>query len=218
LNAFRLLAGRLFCAALLLFLLADACLGLFASLLFGQSTRVFLCLLASLLFFNAATTLRLDALAFATLRLDAVILALYGFFSLTALRVDLVLMLASSLFQYIALDVGGLTPHLNVDGTGTTLRAGELQLALRFSPERDLARRRITAVVTAPVSPPKVREQLELRIIADAIVWAGDLDACLIQLHEQPIDGHLQDLGELCNCNFCHEFASPPPQWPASNQ
>ncbi len=137
----------------------------------------------SLLFLNATTTLGLDAFALATLGLDAVGLALNDFFSLAALRVDLVLMLASSLFQYIALDVSGLTSHLNVDGAGATLCAGELQLALRLSPERDLARRCITAVVTTTVSPAKMGEQLELRVITDAIVGAGDLDACLIELH-----------------------------------
>jgi hypothetical protein len=217
-NRLHLFVCRLFCAALLLFLLASAVFRLLASLLLGESTRVFLRVLVSLLFLNATTTFSLDPLALATLGLDAIGLALNGFFSLATLRVYLILMLASSLFQDIALDVSGLTPHLNVDGASATLRAGELQLALRLSPERDLARRCITAVVTTTVSPAKMGEQFELRVITDASVGAGDLDACLIELHEQAIDGHLQDLGELCDCDFCHEFVSPPPQWPASNQ
>jgi hypothetical protein len=49
-------------------------------------------------------------------------------------------------------------------------------------------------------------QELELRIVTDAIVRAGHLDARLIELHEQPIDRHLQDLGELGNGYFCHRL------------
>ncbi len=52
-------------------------------------------------------------------------------------------------------------------------------------------------------------QELELRIITDAIVRAGDFDTRLIQLHEQPIDRHLQYLGELGNCYFCHRLYNP---------
>ena len=51
-----------------------------------------------------------------------------------------------------------------------------------------------------------MRQELELRIVTDAIVRAGHLDACLIELHEQPIDRHLQDVGELGNGYFCHRL------------
>ena len=49
-----------------------------------------------------------------------------------------------------------------------------------------------------------MREQLHLRIVADARVGAFDLDAGLVELHEQPVDRHLQDLGKLGNCYFSH--------------
>jgi hypothetical protein len=54
------------------------------------------------------------------------------------------------------------------------------------------------------VSAPQVREQLHLRVVADAIVGALDLDAGLIELHEQPVDRYLQYFGKLGDSYFSH--------------
>src|SRR5207248_555390 len=98
------------------------------------------------------------------------------------------------------------------------LRAGELQLALGLAPEGDLARRAV-AVGVAPVAAAQVREQLEFGVVADARVGTGHLDARLIELHQQPVHRHLENLGKLGNAHFGHrlEPSSRCCQLPASN-
>ena len=121
------------------------------------------------------------------------------FLGLAPLLIDLVLLLARLLLEHVALDVGALLAHLDVDRARAALGARELELALRLALQRDLARRGIALALAAAVAAAQVRQQLELGIVADAVVGAVDLDAGLIELHEQPVDRHLQDLGKLGN-------------------
>ena len=102
-----------------------------------------------------------------------------------------------------------LAPHLDVDRAGTTLGARKLQFALRLALQRDLARR--AAVLIAAMAAAQMRQQFELGIVADAIVRPSDLDARLIELHDQPVHRHLQHLGKLRNSYFCHaaQFLDP---------
>ncbi len=199
----RPLALRIDDAVRLLFPLSLPGLRLFACPLFGLPARIFLRLLPRLLFLDAAAVFGLEPLAFAALRLDALGLPLHGLFGLAALLVDLVLLLARLLLEHVALDVGAFAADLHIDGPGAALDARQLQLALGLALESDLAGRGI-AVVLAPVAAPQMRQQLELRIVADAVVGTRHLDACLVELHEQPVDRHLQHLGELRNRYFCH--------------
>ncbi len=64
----------------------------------------------------------------------------------------------------------------------------------------------------------QVREQLHLGVVADARVRAFHLDAGLVELHEQPIDRHLQDFSKLGDGYVCHVLLTPRAYWPASNQ
>ena len=193
----------------LLLTLALATLGFFTRTLFSSTTCFFRSLLSRLLFFSTTKVLGLNTLALAALVLDTLRLAAHGLFGLATLGVDLVLLLTSLLFEHIALDVGLLLANFDVHRTSTTLRAGQLELALRLALERDLAGRSIAVVATA-VAATQMSQQFELRIIADAIVGSVHFDACLIELHEQPIDRHLQDFGKLGNCYFCHRLFNPP--------
>ena len=120
---------------------------------------------------------------------------LRGFVLLAALRLDLVLLLTRLLLQHVALDVRLLLTHLDADRARTALGARELQLALRLALERDLARR--ARRIVAAVGAAQMREQLHLLVVADACVGALHLDARLIELHQQPIDRHLQHFSEL---------------------
>ena len=123
---------------------------------------------------------------------------------LALLRVELLLLCARLLLEHVALDVGALAAHLDVDGARAALVAGELQLALRLALERDLARRAHRRRVVAAVAAAQVRQQLELRFLADHVLGLDDLDAGLIELREQPVDRHLQHLGKLGNRYFSH--------------
>ena len=51
----------------------------------------------------------------------------------------------------------------------------------------------------------QVREQLELGLVADHGLWAFDLDARGLQLHQQPVDRDLQDFSKLCNGDVGHK-------------
>jgi hypothetical protein len=204
----QLLSGGFLSATSLFLAVTFTLFSLLPCALLSKPPSVFLSLLACLLFFNATAIFRFYALALTALRLDALILPLNRFLGLATLQVDLVLMLAGLLFEHIPFDVSCLAANLDVDHASATLRAGHLQIALRLTLERDLARGGV-AISLAPVAAAQMRKQFELRIVADSIVRAGDLDAGLIELHEQPIDRHLQDFGELCNCDFCHRALPP---------
>ena len=166
----RLLFLAFFLSATSLFLaLAFTLFSLFPRALLGKPPSVFLSLLACLLFFNATAIFRFHALALTALRLDAFRLPLNSFFGLATLLVDLVLMLARPLFEHIPFDVRGLAADLDVDRASATLCACDLQIALRLTLERDLARSGV-AVRLASVAAAQMREQLHLRIVADAVI------------------------------------------------
>jgi hypothetical protein len=204
----QLLSGGFLSATSLFLAVTFTLFSLLPCALLSKPPSVFLSLLACLLFFNATAIFRFYALALTALRLDALILPLNRFLGLATLQVDLVLMLAGLLFEHIPFDVSCLAANLDVDHASATLRAGHLQIALRLTLERDLARSSVAIRLAAAVAATQMREQFELRVVADSIVRAGDLDAGLIELHEQPIDGHLQDFRKLCNCDFCHWHSS----------
>jgi hypothetical protein len=187
----------------LLLALALATLSLLARTLLGNAASFFCRLLASLLFFGTTEILGLNPFALTALVLNTLRLATYHFFGLAPLGVDFVLLLTSLFFENVALDIRALTAHLNIHCASAPLRAGQLEFLLRLALECDLARCRI-AVVSTTVATPKVREQLELCIVADAIVRSVHFDTCLIELHEQPVNGNLENFRKLGNCYFCH--------------
>src|SRR5581483_3546285 len=177
----------------LLFLaLTLAALFLLTRPLLGKAARLILRPAAGgLLLLDAAASLRLQPFALATLGLHALGLLPGHFLGFAALLVDLVLLLARLLLEHVALDVGALLANLHTDGTRAALDARELQLALRLAPQRDAAGCRV-ALAFGPVAAAQMSQQLELRIIADVIIGAFDLDAGLVELHEQSIHRHLQ--------------------------
>src|SRR6185437_11422798 len=123
--------GRTFClrfgrTAGLFFPLSLARLGFFARTLLRGPARIFLRLLACLLFFDTTPVLSFQTLTLAALSLDTLRLALHGLFGLATLLIDLVLLLASLLLEHVALDVGAFAAHFHVDGAGPALGAGEL--------------------------------------------------------------------------------------------
>jgi hypothetical protein len=173
-------------------------------LLLGKQTRIFRGLLAIRLFFDATAIFRLDALDFAAFRFDSLRFQTHGLFGLALLRIDVFLLLTRLLLQHISLDVRALHAHFHVHGACTALRARELDLALLLALQRDFARR--AALFFAAMTPPQMSKELELRFIAYSSFGAGDLDAGLIELHEQPIDRYFQDLGKLRNSYIGHEL------------
>src|SRR5690606_8521325 len=122
-----------------------------------------------------------------------------------ALRVELFLLLARLLLEHVALDVRALLANLDVDRARAALRRRKLEFALRLALERDAARRGIAGFLAA-VRLAQMRQQLELRILADRAFGARDLDTCLVELRKQPVDRHLQYLGKLRDRNFCHSL------------
>src|ERR1700733_12832130 len=190
-------------------LLALAPLGLFARARLGEAPGLVLRFLAIEFLFGAPAIFHLEPLAFAPLVLQAIVFALLGFERLATLDVDLLLLVAHLLLEHIALDISALAAHLDVDRARTALNTRELQFALGFSLQSDLARR--AAVLFAAVTAPQMGQKLELRIVADAIIRAADLDSGLIQLHEQPVHRHLQHFGKLRNGYFGHELKSSLP-------
>src|ERR1700691_1428201 len=117
-------------------------LGLFRRALLGQAPRVFLRPLARLFLFDTAPILRLEPLALAPVGLGLLALGALRLFGFALLRVELLLLGALVTFEHIALDVGALAPHFDVDGAGASLIAGQLQLALGLALESDAARGR----------------------------------------------------------------------------
>ena len=118
--------------------------------------------------------------------------------------------MARLVLEHLALHVGALAAHLDVDGARAALRARELQLRLRLAPQRDLARRRIGLRVVVTMAAAQMRQQLVLRVLADHVLGAVDLDPGLIELLQQPIDRYFQHLGELRDGYICHSAAPKP--------
>src|SRR5690606_14487636 len=79
-------------------------------------------------------------------------------------------------------------------------------LALRLALQRDTPRG--SGRVLAPVGLAQVRQQLELRILADLVLGALDLDPGLVELDEQPLDGDLQDFCKFRDRYFRHYLSS----------
>jgi hypothetical protein len=119
------------------------------------------------------------------------------------------------LLEDVALDVGLLVAHFDVDRAGAALRARLLELALGLARQRDLAGRRDTSALAGGLAgamrAAQVREQLELGLVADQRLWTGDLDARGLQLYEQPVDRDLQDFGKLSNGDVRHSVSSSAP-------
>ena len=124
--------------------------------------------------------------------------------------VDLLLLVARLVLEHFALHIGALAAHLDVDRAGAPLGARQLQLRLGFAPQRDLAGRGIGLDVGAAMTAAQMRQQFMLRLLADHVLRAVDLDPGLIELLEQPVDRYLQHLGELCDGDICH-IAAPRP-------
>jgi len=120
--------------------------------------------------------------------------------------IDLVLLGARLFLEHVALDVVARAAHLDAHGTGAPLVARELQLALGLALERDLAWRAIAAGILAAMRATQVREEFQLRIVGNARVGSGHLDARLVELRQQPVDRHLQHLGKLRNGHFRHKL------------
>ena len=117
-------------------------LGLFGRALLGHAARVFLRLLAGLLLLDAAAVLGLDALGLAPLGFRLLALCALGLLGFAPLCIELLLLRPRLPLEHVALDVGALAAHLDVDGARAALIAGELELALRLALERDAVRRR----------------------------------------------------------------------------
>ena len=189
-------------------------LALLARLHLRLPPRLFLRGPLAVLLIAPAAVLFLQALAVETLLLEPLMLgALQRGLCLLlrlALAVQFLLLMARLILEHLALDVGALAAHLDIHGARAALRARELQLRLRFAAQGDLARRGIDVPVIAAVAAPQMGEQLMLRILADHVLRAVDLDPRLIELLQQPIDRYFQDLGELRDRYICHTAAPKP--------
>ena len=196
-----LLAG----ATLLLRQLACLLLGIAACLLLGLALGIFLGRAA--LGFLALPALLVALLHLAACQLlDGRFLGVLGF----ALLVQHFLRDPRLLLEHVALDVGALAAHFDVDRARLAHRGGDLDLALRLAPERDLARR--TAVLGLAVGFAQVRQELVLGILADAVLGTERPDAGLLKLRQKFVDGDLQDLGELLDRDVGHLSTSARPQ------
>jgi hypothetical protein len=169
-----------------------------ALLLFGGPASILGSLLLAIVFlFDAPAVLGLHALALATFRLETLGLLAHGIVCLAPLGIDLILRNARLFLQHVALDVRLLLTHFDVDRARTTLRARELQLRLRLALQSDLARCSCLIASLGTVRATQMREELQFRIVSDAIVGPFHLDPRLIELDQQPVDRHLQDFGKL---------------------
>src|SRR5487761_2199579 len=113
--------------------LAGGHLGLAPGFFLGGPLARFLVGLAPVLFFQP---LAIEALAFEPLALLSFQRGLRLFLGL-ALPVDFFLLMSGLILEDLALHVGALAAHFDVDRTSTPLRARELQFRLRFAPQGD---------------------------------------------------------------------------------
>ena len=189
-------------------------LGLLARGQFRRAPRLILRGPLADLLVGAPPALFLDPLAVEALLLHALALGALerglGLLLRLALLVELFLLQARLILEDLALDVGALAAHLDIHRSCAALRARELEFRLRLAAQRDLARRRVRLGVIAPVAAAQVREQLVLGILADHVIRTADPDAGLIELLKQPVDRHLQHLGELRDGYICHAAAPKP--------
>src|SRR5580658_5949916 len=134
-------------------------------------------------FGGTAGSLALGLFRLAPLGLGLLALGALRLLGFALLRVELLLLGARLTFEHIALDVGALAPHFDVDGAGASLIAGQLQLALGLALESDAARGR--ALTTVSVAAAQMRQQLELGLFADHVLGARYADASLVELCDQ---------------------------------
>src|SRR5580698_10538474 len=182
-------------------------LALLARLHFGLAPRLFLGAALAVLFIAAPPVLLLETLAVEALFLRALELGLCLLLGL-ALAIELLLLMARLILEHLALYVGALAAHFDIDGARPPLGTCELQLRLRLALQGDFARRGIGVPVTAAVTAPQMGEQLVLRILRDHVLGAHDLDPRLIELLQEPVDRHLQHFRELRDCYICHTACS----------
>src|SRR5258708_6083522 len=117
---------------------------------------------------------------------------------------DFFVLMTRLVLEHLALDVGAFAAHFDVHRARAPLGARQFQLGLRFAPQGNLAWSRICLHVVMTVAAPQMRQQLVLRVLADHVLCAVDLDPRLIELLQQPIDRDFQHLGELGDGNICH--------------
>ena len=184
-------------------------LGDFLGLDLGRSPRLFLGTALAVFLVGALLVLLGDLLQLEALLLAALVLlplrsGLHGFLGL-ALAVDLLLLQAHLVLEGLALDVGALGAHLDVDRAGPALGAGELQLGLRLALQRDLVEAGVEALLVIRMTAAQVGQQLMLRLLADHVLGTFNADSRLVQLQKEPVDRHLQHFRELRNRNICHK-------------
>src|SRR5688572_15163102 len=186
-------------------------LGLLARLLVGLAARLFLRLaLGSLLGRAALALLALAALLVTRFLLAADLdLGRHAHRVLAlALLVERLLGDARLLLEHVALDIGALAADLDVDHARLPERRRDLDLALGLAAQRDLAWG--AAVLGLAVRLAQVRQELVLRILADAVLGAERPDAGFLELRQQLVDRNLEDLGELLDCDVGHLLLPPP--------
>jgi hypothetical protein len=213
-----------FRSLLRLFLARDGLTALFVgSLLRGLVGRscAALLVLDALALFDLALLCRkafaFRSFAFLALFANRTLLCITRFFLGAANRVELFLLFARLLLEHVALDIRPLLSNLDVDRSSASLAARELELALRFPVQSDTPRRGIGRVL-ATVIFLQVRQQLELRILADDVIGSTDLDARLVELLHEPIDGDLQYFREIRDRDFRHACLPQPFACSCSNQ
>jgi hypothetical protein len=109
----------------------------------------------------------------------------------------------------VALQVGLLDAHSTFTVRARPCAEATLSslCVLRFSV---ILRGAAASLLGAPVRATQVRQQLELGLVADAVVGALDPDAGLVELREQLVDRDLQDLGELGDGDFTFRHPGRP--------
>ena len=187
--------------------------GLLTITLLGQAPGLLGGLARGRLFLDTSAVLRLEALRLKALVLLTVALELCGLFDLAGLEIGLRRGGACLLFEHIAFDIGAFDTHLDVDRARTPGGTGELDLALLLALQSDLARRGglVDLLAALPVAATQMRQQLELGVVADPIVRTLDLDARLVELHQQLLDRYFEHLGELGNRYIGHGYLNRGP-------
>ena len=185
-----------------------------ARLHFGLAPCLFLSGALAVLLVAPTAVLLFDPLAIETLLFRPLVLGalerglrlLLGF----AQPIDFFLLVPRLVLEHLALDVGALAAHLDIDRACAALGARELQLRLRLAPQRDFARRRIGLRIITAMAAAQMRQQLVLRVLADHVLGTVDFDPGLVELLQQPIDRYFQHLGELRDGYICHSAAPKP--------
>ena len=102
--------------------------------------------------------------------------------------------------------VGALLAYLDVDCLGRGVapgRAGHAQLALALAPQGNLLRPGLGFLAMAGAQR---FEQLQLVLVRNRVVFAGDFDAGRIQLAQQLLDADPDDFRKLFSRYICHRY------------